>query len=214
MGTTNLLRRAVAGRLHPQVPYPVQNAHTDLSRDKATDRHPTVIAAWACLLISNGLAAAAPNIYGLKMFHGPPAGMRAHVTSLTFMYAATALSKAAFAATLLRLTSGKHRVRIQIVIAVVCGFNLAMMVLTWLSLCDSFVESSIGIDVSGHCVPMTVGVLIHLGNCIAGLVADVLLASFPWRIIAEIPYIPRKEKWGVSIAMSLVGLAAFLGIAK
>lgn len=151
------------------------------------------------------------------MFDGPPAGLRAHAASFTCMYAAIALSKTAFAATLLRLTSSgasnsrKHRVRIQGIVVVVCGFNAAMMVLSWLSLCDSL---ETGLEVSGRCVPVPLAVSLHLGNCITGLVADVLLAAFPWRIMREIPYIPEREKWGVSLAMSLVGLAAFLGVAK
>lgn len=90
-----------------------------------------MIAAWACLLVSNGLAAASP-VYGFNVLDGTAHGVTIQFSAVCFMDVAIALSKTAFATTLLRLTRGRRdKAILWATIVVVNSFNLAMVVANW-----------------------------------------------------------------------------------
>ncbi|CAN8104693.1 unnamed protein product [Discula destructiva] len=170
-----------------------------------------LIAAWVCLLVSNGLAAASP-VYGFNVLNGTAHGVTIQFTSICFMDVAIALSKTAFATTLLRLTRGTLDMTILwATIVVVNSFGLAMVVANWLDICETRYAFP---SLSGFCVSMTVIVWIHTGNAISCLLADVILAVYPWRVIRQVRYVSDKEKWSVAISMGLVGLSLLVGILK
>lgn len=170
-----------------------------------------MIAAWACLLVSNGLAAASP-VYGFNVLNGTAHGVTIQFSSICFMDVAIALSKTAFATTLLRLTREKLDTTVLwLTIAVVNSFNLAMVVANWLDICQTRFEYP---SLSGMCLSMTAVVWLHTGNAISCLLADVILAVYPWRIIRKVRYVSDNEKWSVAISMSLVGVSLLVGILK
>ncbi|KAJ0122661.1 hypothetical protein J7T55_003176 [Diaporthe amygdali] len=168
-----------------------------------------LIASWALLLCGNGLAAAAPS-YGFRVIEGTSHGWLLAFSSISLFYIAMALSKTAFAVTLIRLSSGRTRVILWIVVLLVCAVNIAAAVITWLDLCDARADVR---GISGFCVAMQTAVWIHVANAIVTLLADAYLAYLPWRVLAKI-YIPSKEKWGVGITMSLVGLAGIVCLVR
>ncbi|KAI7780649.1 hypothetical protein LA080_015808 [Diaporthe eres] len=170
-----------------------------------------LIAAWVCLLISNGFGAAGPA-YGFNVLDGSPRGQAIHFTGVSFMYGAIALSKTAFAITLLRLTSGwRSKGLLWVVMVLTNTFNLALFILTWLDICDTRFDLS---HLPGRCIPMSVATWLHLGATLNSLVCDIILTCYPWWIISQVAYIPTKEKWGVAASMGLVGFAILVEIAK
>ncbi|KAK7704430.1 hypothetical protein SLS64_008617 [Diaporthe eres] len=170
-----------------------------------------LIAAWVCLLISNGFGAAGPA-YGFNVLDGSPRGQAIHFTAVSFMYGAIALSKTAFAITLLRLTSGwRSKGLLWLVMVLTNTFNLALFILTWLDICDTQFDLS---HLPGRCIPMSVATWLHLGATLNSLVCDIILTCYPWWIISQVAYIPTKEKWGVAASMGLVGFAILVEIAK
>lgn len=170
-----------------------------------------MIAAWACLLVSNGLAAASPA-YGFNVLNGTAHSIKIQFTAVCFMDIAIALSKTAFATTLLRLTHARRdKAFLWLTIALVNLFNLAMVVINWLEICETRFEYA---GLPGRCVTMTTVVWIHTGNAISCLLADIVLAMYPWRIIRKVQYVSDKEKWSVAMAMGLVGVSLIVGIVK
>ncbi|KAL2286662.1 hypothetical protein FJTKL_06656 [Diaporthe vaccinii] len=128
------------------------------------------------------------------------------------MYGAIALSKTAFAITLLRLTSGwRSKGLLWVVMVLTNTFNLALFILTWLDICDTRFDLS---HLPGRCIPMSVATWLHLGATLNSLVCDIILTCYPWWIISQVAYIPTKEKWGVAASMGLVGFAILVEIAK
>lgn len=128
------------------------------------------------------------------------------------MYGAIALSKTAFAITLLRLTSGwRSKGLLWLVMVLTNTFNLALFILTWLDICDTRFDLS---HLPGRCIPMSVATWLHLGATLNSLVCDIILTCYPWWIISQVAYIPTKEKWGVAASMGLVGFAILVEIAK
>lgn len=171
----------------------------------------TVIAAWACLLVSNGLAAASP-VYGFNVLNGTAHGVTIQFSSICFMDIAIALSKTAFATTLLRLTRERLDTTVLwLAIVVVNSFGLAMVVANWLDICETRFDFP---SLSGLCISMTAVVWIHTGNAIACLLADIIFAVYPWRIIRKVRYVSENEKWSVAVSMGLVGLSLLVGIFK
>ncbi|KAG8163741.1 hypothetical protein KVR01_007038 [Diaporthe batatas] len=168
-----------------------------------------LIASWALLLCGNGLAAAAPS-YGFRIIEGTSHGWILAFSSISFFYIAMALSKTAFAVTLIRLSGGRTRVVLWVVVLFVCAVNIAAAVVTWLDLCDARADVK---GISSFCVPMQTAVWIHVANAAVTILADAYLAYLPWRVLAKI-YIPSKEKWGVGITMSLVGLAGIVCLVR
>lgn len=168
-----------------------------------------MIASWALLLCGNGLAASAPS-YGFRIIEGTSQGWVLAFSSISFFYIAMALSKTAFAVTLIRLSGGRTQVILWVVILFVCAVNIAAAVITWLDLCDARADVK---GISGFCVPMQTAVWIHVANAAVTILADAYLAYLPWRVLAKI-YIPSKEKWGVGITMSLVGLAGIVCLVR
>lgn len=168
-----------------------------------------LIASWALLLCGNGLAASAPS-YGFRIIEGTSHGWVLAFSSISFFYIAMALSKTAFAVTLIRLSSGRTRVILWVVVLFVCAVNIAAAVITWLDLCDALADVK---GISGFCVPMQTAVWIHVANAAVTILADAYLAYLPWRVLAKI-YIPSREKWGVGITMSLVGLAGIVCLVR
>ncbi|KAG6368229.1 hypothetical protein INS49_002430 [Diaporthe citri] len=168
-----------------------------------------VIASWALLLCGNGLAASAPS-YGFRIIEGTSHGWVLAFSSISFFYIAMALSKTAFAVTLIRLSGGRTRVILWVVVLFVCAVNIAAAVITWLDLCDALADVK---GISGFCVPMQTAVWIHVANAAVTILADAYLAYLPWRVLAKI-YIPSREKWGVGIIMSLVGLAGIVCLVR
>lgn len=100
------------------------------NQSSANCRHP-VIVAWACLLVANGLAAASP-VYGFNVLDGTAHGVTIQFSAVSLMDLAIALSKTAFATTLLRLTRARRdKTILWLTIVVVNFFNLAMVVVNW-----------------------------------------------------------------------------------
>lgn len=97
-----------------------------------------------------------------------------------------------------------------VVVLFVCAVNIAAAVITWLDLCDALADVK---GISGFCVPMQTAVWIHVANAAVTILADAYLAYLPWRVLAKI-YIPSREKWGVGITMSLVGLAGIVCLVR
>lgn len=80
-----------------------------------------------------------------------------------------------------------------------------------MDICETLFDYS---GLPGRCVSMTTVVWIHTGNAISCLLADVILAAYPWLIIRKVKYVSEKEKWSVAVGMGLVGLSMFVGIIK
>lgn len=161
--------------------------------------------------MSNGFGVAGPA-YGFNVLDGSPRGQAIHFTAVSFMYGAIALSKTAFAITLLRLTSGwRSKGLLWLVMVLTNTFNLALFILTWLDICNTQFELS---HLPGRCIPMSVATLLHLGATLNSLVCDIILTCYPWWIISHVAYIPSREKWAVAASMGLVGFAILVEIAK
>jgi hypothetical protein len=171
----------------------------------------SVIAAWVCLLMSNGFGAAGPA-YGFNVLNGSPHGQAIHFTAVSFMYGAIALSKTAFAVTMLRLASGwRSKGPLWLVMVLTNTFNLALFILTWLDICNTQYDLA---HIPGRCIPMFVATWLHLGATLNSLVCDIILTCYPWWIISQVEYIPAREKWAVAASMGLVGVTILVEIAK
>lgn len=167
-----------------------------------------VIAAWGFQLIGNGLSAAAPS-WGFNIHNSAAHGWTLIFGSLTFWYLSMALAKTAFAATMLRLASGRVKVVMWLLVLVVWAFATTLTIVTWLDICEQRVDASL----SSTCAPLVTIIWIHTGNAIATVVVDVALASMPWQVLSKV-YVPKKEKWGVACSMSLTGFAAVVCIVR
>lgn len=167
-----------------------------------------VIAAWVFQLCGNGVAAASPA-YGYNVRDGTAYGWTLAFVSLTFFYPAIALGKTAFAATLLRVSSGKITAVLWFIIVVACAFGIAITVTSWLTPCGRQIDNVI----PAVCVSPDTLIWIHVGNAISTICTDAVLAYVPWRIVNKI-YIPKNEKWAVATSMSLVGLSAVVCIVR
>lgn len=168
-----------------------------------------VIASWAFLLGGNGCAAALPS-YGFRVIQGTEHGWTLMKSSASFFYIATGLGKAAFATTLLRLSSGGTRALLWCIIALVAGFSIAVSIVTWAAICLQATDVA---AIPGACVPQQVVIWIHTGNAIVTFCADFILAVMPWRILTKI-YLPRREKVATGLSMSLVGLAGIVCVVR
>lgn len=167
-------------------------------------------ATWLLQLIGNGLSAAAPQ-RGFNIHNGAEHGWTFIFASLSFFYVSMACSKTAFAATLLRLSgSGGTRVLLWLVVAVAWAFGSAMAIVSWLTICEQRVDVSI---TGGTCVPLKTLLWIHIGNNVATVFVDVVLACVPWRVVSKI-YIPKRERLAVAASMSLTGCAAVVVVVR
>lgn len=169
----------------------------------------TVIGTWAFQLAGNGLAAAAP-VYGFNIVTGSAHSWVFVFSAVSCFYIAMGLGKTAFATTLLRLSGGGTRVLLMIVVAIVCVFQTAVTIVTWLNICGTAADKA---SISERCVPMNTVLGIHIGNAVVTVCADITLAYLPWKIITNV-YLPKKEKWTVALTMSLVGLAGPVCLAR
>ena len=169
---------------------------------------PAVIAAWAFQLCGNGVAAASPE-YGYNVRDGTSHGWTLAFISLSFFYPAIALAKTAFTTTLLRVSSGKTTALLWFFIVVACAFGITITITSWLIPCGRQIDHVI----PTICVSPSTLIWIHVGNAIATIFTDVVLAYIPWRIVNKI-YIPKNEKWAVATSMSLVGLSAVICIVR
>lgn len=146
------------------------------------------------------------------MLDGTSIGVAIHVVGFCFIYCAVSLSKTAFALTLLRLTTNRYaKGSLWLIIILLNSFNLAMVVLSWLDICDTRYDFA---NIPGRCVSMTSAMLIHIGNASVALLSDAVLAIYPWWLISRVTYIPKGEKWSVAMSMGLVGVSVLVGIAK
>ncbi|KUI56130.1 hypothetical protein VP1G_03545 [Cytospora mali] len=168
-----------------------------------------LIATWAFQLAGNGLAAAAPR-YGFNILTGSKHGWVFVFSAVSCFYIAMGLGKAAFATTLLRLSTGGTKILLCFVVAIVCAFQTAVTIVTWLNICGTASDMA---SISERCVPMNTLLWIHIGNAIVTVCADATLAYLPWRIITKV-YLPKREKWTVALTMSLVGLAGPVCLAR
>lgn len=170
-----------------------------------------MISAWAVFLIGNGLAVAAPSVYGYNVLHGPGRGVTVHCASVTCFYLATALSKTAFATTLLRLTGGWIKTVVRLILVVVWVFGIALMIMTWLKVCHEQFEYDI---LPKTCVPAADAVGVQVSNAACMLAVDIAMATIPWFVIRKVDYIPYKERCAVAACMSFVGLSGVVGMGK
>ncbi|ROW10146.1 hypothetical protein VMCG_01838 [Cytospora schulzeri] len=168
-----------------------------------------LIATWAFQLAGNGLAAAAP-LYGFNIVTGSAHGWVFVFSAVSCFYIAMGLGKTAFATTLLRLSGGGTRVLLWFVVAIVCAFQTAVTIVTWLNICGTAAAEA---SISERCVPMNTLLGIHIGNAVVTVCSDMTLAFLPWKIITNV-YLPKKEKWTVALTMSLVGLAGPVCLAR
>lgn len=157
-----------------------------------------MIAAWALQLCGNGLSAVSPA-YGFNILDGTSHGWTLTFTAVTSFYLATAFAKSAFAVTLLRISEGKTRILLWFIMLLIWVTSILLAVVTWLDICEKPIDYSL----SAKCLPMSSILWFHMGYCILMICTATVLAYLPWRIIATI-YIPRKEKWGVALSLSLV----------
>ncbi|ROV98073.1 hypothetical protein VMCG_07010 [Cytospora schulzeri] len=169
-----------------------------------------LIAAWACQMVANALYAACPSHFGFRVIDGTSHGWTAYYTAVSFIYIAMALSKTAFATTLIRLSVGRTRILLWSVICVVCVLNSASAIVAWVDICEAGVEMA---SLSSVCVHIGTVRWIHVASAICMIFADIVLAYLPWRITANI-FLPSHEKLGVSISLSLVGLAVPVCLTK
>lgn len=167
------------------------------------------MATWAFQLAGNGLAAAAP-LYGFNIVTGSAHSWVFVFSAVSCFYIAMGLGKTAFATTLLRLSGGGTRILLWFVVGIVCAFQTAVTIVTWLNICGTAAEKA---SISEQCVPMSTVLGIHIGNAVVTVCADVTLACLPWKIINNV-YLPKKEKWTVALTMSLVGLAGPVCLAR
>lgn len=168
-----------------------------------------VTTAWAFQLIGNGLSAAAPA-WGFNIHNSAAHGWTLVFGSLTCWHLSMALAKTAFAATMLRLSTGRIQVAIWMLVLVVWAFSTTLGIVTWLDICEQRVDVSLN---PTTCVPFVTIIWIHTGNAIATVVIDTALACVPWQILSRV-YVPRKEKWAVAGSMSLTGFAAVVCVAR
>lgn len=181
---------------------PVSNLHPSLL---------PVLAAWALQLLGNGLSASAPT-YGYNVYSAAtaPRGWALVYGSLSAWYIASALAKTAFATTLLRLTAGGAvKLVLWLVLAVAWAFAAAVAATAWLDLCDE----RVAVSIKATCVTRTTYLWIHVGNSVSTVGIDLLLAYLPWRIVSMV-HLPNKEKWAVSLSMSLTGLSGVLCVVR
>lgn len=82
-----------------------------------------VIAAWAFQMVANALYAACPSHFGFKVKDGTSHGWTAYYLAVSFIYFAMALSKTAFATTLIRLSGGRTR-------TLLCTYHLELPTLS------------------------------------------------------------------------------------
>ncbi|KUI73283.1 hypothetical protein VM1G_09111 [Cytospora mali] len=167
-----------------------------------------LIAAWAFQLCGNGLSAASPA-HGFNILNGTTHGWTLTFSALTTFYIATALAKSAFAATLLRISGGKTKTLLWFLVLLVWACSITLAVVTWLDICEQRIDYSL----SSRCLPLGSVIWLHLGYCIFTVCTDTVLAYLPWRIINTI-YIPKREKYGVALSLSLVGLSGILCLVR
>lgn len=120
------------------------------------------------------------------------------------------LSKAAFATTLLRLSSGWIYATLCSVIIVCVSFTIAVVVVSWVPACGLPFQ----VIAIHHCLSPSTVMWVQTGYALCMLASDIVLTSAPWWIIQGVQYIPAREKWSVACTMSLVGLASLVEIAR
>lgn len=96
------------------------------------------------------------------------------------------------------------------VVAIVCALNTASAIVAWVDICEAGVKMA---SLSSVCVHIGTVRWIHVASAICTIFADIVLAYLPWQITAKV-FIPAQEKLGVSISLSLVGLAVPVCLAK
>lgn len=166
--------------------------------------------AWALQLIANGLAGSAPA-YGFNIVNGTQRGQDLQFGASTVLYLALAASKSAFMITLLRLaTTRSLRVMLWALLVTFSAASTVMGIITWLDICEAPHDM---IPVSGVCVSFNVLRWVHTGYAIFIVVLDIFLACIPWSVISNV-FLPKQEKLGVGVSMSLVGLAGLACIAR
>lgn len=179
--------------------FPRSNSHQKYTLGNTYVGKPPVVAEWVFQLCGNGVAAASPA-YGYNVRDGTSHGWTLAFVSLTFFYPAMALGKTAFTVTLLRVSSGRTTALLWFIIAVACAFGITITVTSWLTPCGRQIDHVI----PTICVSADTLIWIHMGNAIATICTDVVLAYVPWRIVNKI-YIPQNEKWAVATSMSHMG---------
>lgn len=169
-----------------------------------------MISAWALQIIGNGLSAAAPA-YGFNVYSAAtaPQGWALVYGSLSCWLIAAAFVKTAFTATLLRLSSGRTKIILWLIVPIVWGFSIPAAVVAWLDIC----EISVSISIKTACISRATYLWIMIGNSVSTLVVDLLLAYLPWQIISRV-HLPGREKWAVSMSMSLTLLSFIVCLIK
>lgn len=61
---------------------------------------------------------------------------------------------------------------------------------------------------------MSTAMTIHVAVNSVKLLSDIVLSLFPWWLVRKVTYIPKREKWSVSICMGLVGLSFWFGLVR
>lgn len=107
-----------------------------------------MILAWVFQLLYNGFHAAGPA-YGYNLRNSTSQGWTLICVGSSCLYLSMALSKTAFATTLLRLSSGGLVVVLQVLIFITWAFAIALATIVWLQICEAHVDVGIA-----NCVPI------------------------------------------------------------
>lgn len=91
------------------------------------------------------------------------------------------------------------------------AFTIAIVIVSWVPACTVTFDM---VAISGVCFPPSTVLWTQTGYAICMLLSDVLLTVLPWMIIQKVQYIPAREKWGVATAMSFVGVAGLVELAR
>lgn len=146
------------------------------------------------------------------MLNGKTLGVTLNLVGFCFIDLAVALSKTAFAVTLLRLTTSHWATGcLWLTVVLLSTLSVLKITLNWLDVCNAQFDYA---SYPGRCVSMTTAMSIHIGMTSVTLLSDITLAVYPWWLVRKVTYIPHREKWSVSMCMGLVGLSFIFGVAK
>ncbi|ORY60240.1 uncharacterized protein BCR38DRAFT_350039 [Pseudomassariella vexata] len=133
-------------------------------------------------------------------------------TSSCFTLVAQFWSKTAFAVTLLRMTNQWQKIVLWFIIATLNIYMVVKLFVQWAKYCDQDAFQNYW-RMPGFCLDYDVVDQIKAGGNVANIVADFVLALFPWMVTWNLS-IRRYEKIGLCITMSLGILVAIVATVR
>ncbi|KAF6838502.1 hypothetical protein CMUS01_04577 [Colletotrichum musicola] len=171
-----------------------------------------LIASWILLLVSNILITEL-----MRLGLGRTTIFVAHMHTLTaangsINKAALALSKTSFAATLLRVSSGRRSALVWILVVSMNVLLAAGAVTAWKPACDRPADTYEAI-LPGKCWSVRDSVIMAMVSNGYSALVDFVLALLSWHVVWNLD-MKRHEKVGVAVAMSLGIIAGLVGVIK